>query len=41
MILENALSLEDRVAFPYGKSLREGLEVEEGSYEDLYSPLGG
>ena len=41
VILDNAVTIEDRVAFPYGKSLREGVEVEEGTFEDLYNPLGG
>ena len=40
-ILNDDVTMDDMVAFPYGKSLREGQPVEEGTYEDLYNPLGG
>ena len=34
--ITSGLSLEDYVAFPYGKTVTDGAKTEEGSPEDLY-----
>ena len=30
-------SMEDKLAFPYGKNVKEGAKIREASIEDLYS----
>ena len=34
--IESGLTIDDYVAFPYGKNIREGVDTTEGSIEDLY-----
>lgn len=40
-ILNGDITMDDMLAFPYGKSLKEGNPVKEAGYEDLYNPIGG
>ena len=35
--ISSGLTMEDKIAFPYGKKVKEGAKTEEGSMQDLYS----
>lgn len=37
--IKSGITAEDRIAFPYGKNVKEGAQVIDGSVEDLYSGL--
>ena len=34
--ISSGLTMEDKIAFPYGKKVKEGAKTEEGSMQDLY-----
>lgn len=37
--VRGGMTMEDRIAFPYGKNIKEGISVVDGSLEDLYSEI--
>lgn len=37
--VRGGITMEDRVAFPYGKNIKEGTPVVDGSLEDLYNGM--
>ena len=37
--VRGGITMDDRIAFPYGKNIKEGTPVVDGSLEDLYSGM--
>ena len=36
VLVKDGITREDKIAFPYGKSIKEGIKTKEGTLEELY-----